>query len=327
MKIFITGVAGFIGFSLAKKLLKTKHKIYGIDNLNNYYDVKLKKARLKELSNSKNKLLFYKNDIKNKKFLSKIFKKEKFDIVVNLAAQAGVRYSIQNPDSYIERNVIGFFNILDLSKEFNVKHLIYASTSSVYGNNKSFPLSEKLQTNKPLQLYAATKLSNELMAYSYSSIYNLKTTGLRFFTVYGPWGRPDMALYIFTKNILEKKKINLFNKGIHVRDFTYIDDIVSGIQKIIFKKTSYKYQIFNIGNGKAVSLKNYLSEIEKNLNIKAIINKMPLQAGDIVKTHSSIKKIKKIYGYKPITSYKMGIKNFINWFKDYNKIDEKKRKN
>lgn len=326
MKILITGIAGFIGFNLAKELLKTRNKIYGIDNLNNYYDVKLKKARLKELNKSKNRIFFYKKDIKDKKFLSKIFKKEKFDIVVNLAAQAGVRYSIQNPDSYIERNVIGFFNILDLSRKYKVKHLIYASTSSVYGDNKSFPLSENINTNKPLQLYAATKLSNELMAYSYSSIHKLKTTGLRFFTVYGPWGRPDMALYIFTKNILNKKPISLFNNGLHVRDFTYVDDIVSGIKKIIFKNVKYKYQIFNIGNGKAVSLMNYLREIEKNLNVKAKIKKVPLQAGDIIKTHSSVKKIHKIYGYKARTSYKKGIKNFIDWFKDYNNINEKKKR-
>ena len=326
MKILITGVAGFIGFSLAKELLKTNNKIFGIDNLNNYYDVNLKKARLKQLHKLKNKITFFKRDIKDKKTISKIFKKEKFDVVVNLAAQAGVRYSIQNPGSYIERNIIGFFNILDLCKEYKVKHFIYASTSSVYGDNKSFPLKETHITNKPLQLYAATKLSNELMAYSYSSIHKLKTTGLRFFTVYGPWGRPDMALYIFTKNILNKKPISLFNNGLHVRDFTYVDDIVSGIKKIIFKNVKYKYQIFNIGNGKAVSLMNYLREIEKNLNVKAKIKKVPLQAGDIIKTHSSVKKIHKIYGYQARTSYKKGIKNFIDWFKDYNNINEKKKR-
>ncbi len=327
MKILITGVAGFIGFHLANKLLKSNHKIYGVDNLNNYYSASLKKKRLLELKKNKNKLRFYKQDISNKKFITKLFKKEKFDVVINLAAQAGVRYSIINPDSYISRNINGFFNVLNASKNNKVKHLIYASTSSVYGNSRSFPLSEDINTNKPLQLYAATKLSNELMAHSYSSIFKMRTTGLRFFTVYGPWGRPDMALYIFTKKITEKKYLNLFNKGNHVRDFTYVDDIVQGIQKIIFNKTKKKrYQIFNIGNGKAVHLRKYLSEIEKNLNIKAKIKKLPLQSGDIIKTHSSVKKIKKFYGYNPKTSYKEGVKNFIDWFKKYNNINEKTNK-
>ena len=324
MKILITGVAGFIGFHLAKSLLNTNHKIYGIDNLNNYYDVRLKKARLNELKKSRNKIHFFKKDIKNKKLLNSLFKKYQFDIVINLAAQAGVRYSIKNPDSYIDRNIIGFYNILDLSRLYKVKHLIYASTSSVYGDIKSYPLNENLNTNKPLQLYAATKLSNELMAHSYSSIFKLRTTGLRFFTVYGPWGRPDMALYIFTKNILQKKYINLFNKGSHVRDFTYVDDIILGIKKVIFSKNRNNFELLNIGNGKAVHLKSYLNEIEKNLGLKAKIKKLPLQAGDIIKTHSSIKKISKYYGYRPKTSYKKGIKKFIDWFKYYNKINEEK---
>ncbi len=328
MKILITGVAGFIGFHLANNLLKTQNKIYGIDNLNDYYDVNLKKARLKELNKNKKKIIFYKKNLEDKKFLLKFFKKEKFDIVINLAAQAGVRYSIINPDSYIQRNIIGFYNILDVSRIYRVKHLIYASTSSVYGNNKSYPLKENLSTQQPLQLYAATKLSNELMAHSYSSIFNLRTTGLRFFTVYGPWGRPDMALYIFTKNILGKKFIPLFNRGSHVRDFTYIDDIVYGIKKVIFSKKKGKknYEILNIGNGKPNHLKRYLKEIEKNLKIKAKIKNLPLQDGDIIKTHSSIIKISKNYAYKPKTSLKEGIKNFIDWYRKYNKVNERKNK-
>ena len=324
MKILITGVAGFIGYHLAEKLLKTNNKVYGIDNLNNYYSVKLKKDRLKELKKNKNKLIFYKKDISNKKFIDNLFKKKKFDIVINLAAQAGVRYSISNPDSYIKRNVIGFYNILEASKKFKIKHLIFASTSSVYGNSRSYPLKENLKADQPLQLYAATKLSNELMAHAYSSIFKLRTTGLRFFTVYGPWGRPDMALYIFTKNILQKKYINLFNNGSHVRDFTYVEDIVLGINKVIFSKFRNKFEILNIGNGKAVHLKKYLREIEKNLGIKAKIKRLPLQAGDIIKTHSSIKKINRYYGYKPKISYKKGIKRFVDWFKSYNKINEEK---
>jgi UDP-glucuronate 4-epimerase len=319
MKILITGIAGFIGYHLAQRLSKTNNKIYGIDNLNNYYSVKLKKDRLKELNKNKNKIIFYKNDICNKNFVKKLFRKHKFDIVVNLAAQAGVRYSIENPDSYVQRNIIGFFNILDSSKEFNTKHLIYASTSSVYGDNKSYPLKESLNTNKPLQLYAATKLANELMAHSYSSLFNIKTTGLRFFTVYGPWGRPDMALSLFTKNIINGKPIRLFNNGNHIRDFTYVDDIVLGIEKIILgkNKTKKNYNIFNIGSGKPIHLIKYLSEIEKCLKLKAKITNLPLQMGDIVKTHGSTSKLKKFYKYKPETDYKDGIKNFIDWYKVY----------
>ena len=319
MNILITGIAGFIGYHLAQKLAKTNNKIFGIDNLNNYYSVNLKKDRLKELNKNKNKITFYKNDICNKNFIKKIFKQHKFDVVVNLAAQAGVRYSIENPGSYIQRNIIGFFNILEASKEYKIKHLIYASTSSVYGDNKSYPLNEKLNTNKPLQLYAATKLANELMAHSYSSLFNLQTTGLRFFTVYGPWGRPDMALFLFTKNIINKKPIKLFNGGNHTRDFTYVEDIASGIEKIILKKNKTKKNcnIFNIGSGKPIHLSKYLSEIEKCLKLKAKVTNLPLQMGDIVKTHGSIKKIEKFYDYKPKTDYKRGIKNFIDWYKAY----------
>jgi UDP-glucuronate 4-epimerase len=319
MKILITGVAGFIGYHLANKLLKTSNKIYGIDHLNNYYSSKLKKDRLKELKKNKNKLTFYKKDISNKKFVDKIFKLEKFDVIINLAAQAGVRYSITNPDSYIKRNIIGFYNILEASRMNNIKHLIYASTSSVYGDNKQFPLTEKLFTNKPLTLYAATKLSNELMAHAYSYLFKIKTTGLRFFTVYGPWGRPDMALFLFTKNIIANKPINVFNNGNHIRDFTYVEDIAEGIKKIVLskKKTKEKYNIFNIGNDKPIHLIEYINQIEKCLDKKAKKINLPLQQGDIVKTHASIKKIKKYYNFKPVTNVEKGISNFINWYKSY----------
>ncbi|MDC1140246.1 SDR family NAD(P)-dependent oxidoreductase [Candidatus Pelagibacter sp.] len=319
MKILITGIAGFIGYHLAQRLAKTNNKIFGIDNLNDYYSVKLKKDRLKELDKNRNKITFFKKDLSNKIFIEKLFKKHKFDIVVNLAAQAGVRYSIDNPDSYIQRNIIGFFNILEASKKYKIKHLIYASTSSVYGNNKSYPLKENLNTNKPLQLYAATKLANELMAHSYSSLFNLQTTGLRFFTVYGPWGRPDMALFLFTKNIISGEPIKLFNRGNHTRDFTYVEDIASGIEKIILSKnkTKKKYNIFNIGSGKPIHLIKYLGQIEKCLKLKAKVVNLPLQMGDIVKTHGSTEKIKKFYKYKPETNYKDGIKNFIDWYKAY----------
>ena len=292
MKILITGAAGFIGYHLTNKLIKTKHKIFGIDNFNNYYSVKLKKDRVKDLINQKGKFIFYKNDICNKEFVNKIFKKNKFDIVINLAAQAGVRYSIKNPESYIKRNIIGYFNILEACRFNKVKHLIYASTSSVYGDSTKFPLSENLNTNKPLQLYAATKLSNELMAHSYSSLFNLRTTGLRFFTVYGPWGRPDMALFLMTKNIILGKKIKLFNYGNHIRDFTYVDDVIDAILKITLSKKKFrsKSEVYNIGNGKPVHLRKYIKEIELCLGKKAKIENLPLQMGDIVKTHASIKK-------------------------------------
>ena len=322
MKILITGAAGFIGYHLTNKLIKTKHKIFGVDNLNNYYSVKLKKDRLKDLTSQKKQFIFYKNDICNKEFINKIFKKNKFDIVINLAAQAGVRYSIKNPESYIRRNIIGYFNILEACRFNKVKHLIYASTSSVYGDSTKFPLSEKLNTNKPLQLYAATKLSNELMAHSYSSLFNFKTTGLRFFTVYGPWGRPDMALFLMTKNIILDKKIKLFNYGNHIRDFTYVDDVIDAILKITLnkKKTRIKSEVYNIGNGKPVHLKKYIKEIELCLGKKAKIENLPLQMGDIVKTHASIRKIQKNFKFKPKFNVKSGVRNFIHWYKSYFKI-------
>ncbi len=322
MKILITGAAGFIGYHLTNKLIKTKHKIFGIDNLNNYYSVKLKKDRVKDLTNQKRQFIFYKNDICNKEFVNKIFKKNKFDIVINLAAQAGVRYSINNPESYIKRNIIGYFNILEACRFNKVKHLIYASTSSVYGDSTKFPLSEKLNTNKPLQLYAATKLSNELMAHSYSSLFNFRTTGLRFFTVYGPWGRPDMALFLMTKNIILGKKIKLFNYGNHIRDFTYVDDVIDAILKIALnkKKIRSKSEVYNIGNGKPVHLRKYIKEIELCLGKKAKIENLPLQMGDIVKTHASIKKIQKNFKFKPKFNVKSGVKNFIHWYKSYFKI-------
>tara|TARA_B100000242_G_scaffold291812_1_gene265824 strand:- start:269 stop:1237 length:969 start_codon:yes stop_codon:yes gene_type:complete len=322
MKILITGAAGFIGYHLTNKLIKTKHKIFGVDNFNNYYSVKLKKDRLKDLTSQKKQFIFYKNDICNKEFINKIFKKNKFDIVINLAAQAGVRYSIKNPESYIRRNIIGYFNILEACRFNKVKHLIYASTSSVYGDSTKFPLSEKLNTNKPLQLYAATKLSNELMAHSYSSLFNFKTTGLRFFTVYGPWGRPDMALFLMTKNIILDKKIKLFNYGNHIRDFTYVDDVIDAILKITLnkKKTRIKSEVYNIGNGKPVHLKKYIKEIELCLGKKAKIENLPLQMGDIVKTHASIRKIQKNFKFKPKFNVKSGVRNFIHWYKSYFKI-------
>ena len=330
----ITGAAGFIGFSLARKMIKKNNvKVIGIDNINNYYDKKLKIDRLKVLLKSKN-FKFYKINICDKKKLNFIFSKYNFKKVFNLAAQAGVRYSLLKPESYIESNLLGFFNILEACKKYKTKHLIYASSSSVYGVSKKFPFSEENNCSHPIQLYAATKRSNELMAHSYSSLFKIPTSGVRFFTAYGPWGRPDQALFKFTKNILENKKIQLYNRGEHYRDFTYIDDLIDGIIKISnkipknknfdFKKTnpgtSYcPYEIYNIGSNKVIYLKHYVKLIENYLNKKAKISLLPLQKGDIVKVSSNISKVKKL-NFKPKTSVAVGVKKFIDWYKIYYKI-------
>ncbi len=318
MKILVTGSAGFIGFHLSSFLLQNKHQVYGIDNLNTYYDVSLKKDRLKIL-NKNNKFFFYKADLLNKTKLNNIVKKNKIKIIVHLAAQAGVRYSIENPRTYFKNNLEVFFNILEVSKNNNLKHLVFASTSSVYGESSNFPLKENENTSNPLSFYAATKKSNEVMAHSYSYIYKLPCTALRFFTVYGPYGRPDMALFKFTKNILENKKIELYNNGKHLRDFTYVEDIVKGIFSTINKPNRNKvpYNIFNIGNGKSRKLIDYLFFIEKKLGKKAMVKKLPLQKGDIIKTHSDIKLLKKFSNYQPKIDIEEGVSKFIDWFIDY----------
>lgn len=320
MKILVTGCAGFVGFHLAQKLLSKKnYNVYGIDNLNRYYDVKLKYDRLKVLKKNKN-FNFTKLDISKFKKLTKNFKDNKYDYVINLAAQAGVRYSITNPDTYFDNNVSGFYNILQVSKKFKIKHLIFASTSSVYGDQNKWPLKENFSTDKPLSFYAATKKINEVMAYSYSNIYKLPCTGLRFFTIYGPYGRPDMALFKFVKNISSSKKINLFNNGNHYRDFTYVDDIVESIVRLIKKPSKHKipYEIFNIGGSKPHHLKKtFLKYIEEVLNKKAIINNLPMQVGDVFKTHADTKKLQNKINFKPQTNLNEGINNFILWFKKY----------
>ena len=318
MTILITGSAGFIGYHVTKKILNKNIKVIGIDNINNYYDINLKKNRIKDLKKNK-KFFFYKLDLLNYKKLDNIVKNKKIKIIIHLAAQAGVRYSIKNPRIYFKSNLEGFFNILEISRHNNIKHLIYASTSSVYGDSKKFPLSEINRTDQPLSFYAATKKSNEVMAHSYSYIYKLPCTGVRFFTVYGPFGRPDMALFKFTKNILNNHPIELYNNGNHFRDFTYVDDIVDGIYSLIKKesKKSIPYEIFNIGNGTPKKLLDYLKHIEKNLNKISKTKKLPLQTGDIVKTHSNINKLKKYTGYKPKTNIKIGISKFIEWYKEY----------
>ncbi len=321
MNYLITGSVGFIGFHTCLKLLKQKKKVIGIDSLNDYYSVKLKKKRLEILNEFKN-FTFYKYDLsKESSNLKRILKTNKIKYVIHLAAQAGVRYSITNPDTYIKNNINGFFNILKASNESKIKHFVYASTSSVYGNSKKFPLFENIDCNEPIQLYAATKKSNEMIAHSYSSIYKLPTTGLRFFTVYGPWGRPDMALFKFTKNIINGKPIQLFNYGKHVRDFSYIDDVVFYIlsltKKVPSKKLKVPFRICNIGNNRPEKLLDYLKFIEMYLNKKAKIKNYTLQKGDVYKTHASMKQTWKIIKKKNHTSINDGIKNFINWFKKF----------
>ena len=322
MTILITGSAGFIGYHVSKKLLNLNYKIIGLDNINNYYDIKLKKKRLINLKKNK-KFAFNKIDLCNYSKLNNLIKKNKIKIIIHLAAQAGVRNSIKNPKNYFKSNLEGFFNILEVSRNNRIKHLIFASTSSVYGENKKFPLNENDKTDHPLSFYAATKKSNEVMAHSYSHIYKLPCTGVRFFTVYGPFGRPDMALYKFTNNIVKNKLIDLFNYGNHQRDFTYIDDVVDGVVSLIkkFPKKNTPYEIFNIGNGKSKKLIDYLKYIEKYLLKNAKIRKLPLQNGDIIKTHSNIKKLKNFTNYKPKTDIDLGISKFIEWFKDYHKIN------
>ena len=331
MKIILTGCAGFIGFHLAKKYLEMNYTVIGIDNLNSYYSKKLKKDRLNQLFEhpKKRNFIFHKVSIDNFKDLKKIFIKHKPPIVVNLAAQAGVRHSLKKPLDYVKSNLIGFSNILVLSKEFRVKHFIYASTSSVYGNSKKNILAETDNVDHPIQFYAATKRSNELMAHAYSSLYNLPTTGLRFFTVYGPWGRPDMALFLFTKNMLNNRPIYVFNNGNHIRDFTFVDDIVDGIYKVTKKKfikinkkndpseSFCPFRILNIGNNNPIPLMRYIKVLESELGVKSKKFFKPLQKGDVKNTNASIKKIKNLYSYNPNTEIEKGIKKFVNWYREY----------
>ena len=322
--ILITGAAGFIGSFLVKKFLGSGFQVIGIDNINSYYDKNLKLKRLKNIKeySIKNNFswLFYKSNIEDKNHMRKIFLDSKPQIVVNLAAQAGVRYSIVNPSSYVKSNLLGFSNILELCQINDVRHLVYASSSSVYGASKKYPFSEEQKVDTPLSFYAATKISNEMMAHAYSNIYNLPITGLRFFTVYGPWGRPDMATFIFTKKILENKKINIFNYGNMKRDFTYIDDIVKGIKGAVNLKGDYKHKIYNLGNNKPEDLKRFISIIEKNLKVKAKRNLLPIQPGDVAKTSANIDESKRELNFNPKTSIDEGIPKFIEWYKQYYKI-------
>ena len=334
MKVLVTGAAGFIGFHLCNQLLSRGDKVIGLDNLNDYYDVNLKKSRLESIKNKN--FIFVELDLLDKQSLQKVFSEHQFDTVVNLAAQAGVRYSITNPDTYISSNVVGFLNILESCRANNISHLLYASSSSVYGMNTKMPFSEADNVDHPVSLYAASKKSNELMAHSYSHLYNLPTSGLRFFTVYGPWGRPDMAAFLFTKAILSGQAIDVYNNGDMKRDFTYIDDIVNGIIRTLdvpprandkwsslIPDPSYStapYRLFNIGNNSPVLLTEFIEAIEESLGITAIKNYLPIQPGDVIETYADIQNISKL-GYAPSTDIKTGVKLLIDWYKSYYRID------
>ena len=332
MKVLITGSSGFIGFHVSKQLLERGDEVIGVDNLNDYYDVSLKYARLRELKKHSN-FSFCKIDISDNKNVSNLFNKKKPERVINLAAQAGVRYSIENPKSYIDSNLVGFANILEGCRHNNVKHLVYASSSSVYGSNKNLPFSVSHNVDHPISLYAATKKANELMAHTYSHLYNIPTTGLRFFTVYGPFGRPDMALFLFTKAILENRPIDVYNYGKMRRDFTYIDDIVTGVIYVLDKiaepdinyssntptpeNSTAPYRLYNIGNNQTVELNYFIELIEKGLGKKAIKNMLPIQPGDVEETCADIDALIKDVGFSPSTPIEIGINNFLEWYKSY----------
>lgn len=350
MKILVTGTAGFIGFHLAGRLVQQGNIVVGLDSINDYYDVDLKYARLarhgitKESiaynvlisSNTHPHYSFIKLQLEDQANLQQLFAREAFNVVIHLAAQAGVRYSLTNPYAYIESNITGFINILENARHFGIKHLVYASSSSVYGLNENIPFSTLQNVDHPISLYAATKKSNELMAHAYSYLFNIPSTGLRFFTVYGPWGRPDMALFLFTKAIIERKPVQVFNNGEMARDFTYVDDIVEGVIRVMnsppsgnpgrdagqFDPSSSKapYKIYNIGNNAPVKLLDFIKAIEEELGIEAIKNMMPLQPGDVTVTYADTTGMFEDFGYKPATALKKGIKEFIEWYKHYYRI-------
>ncbi|OGP51016.1 MAG: capsular biosynthesis protein CpsI [Deltaproteobacteria bacterium RBG_13_43_22] len=334
-KILVTGAAGFIGFHLCQRLLAAGNQVVGLDNLNEYYDVRLKLDRLKQIKDPVN-FHFCKIDLSDRETLSRLFAEQGFDMVVNLAAQAGVRYSLVNPYSYAETNLMGFLNILEGCRNHRVKHLVFASSSSVYGANTRMPFSVHDNADHPVSLYAATKKANELMAHTYASLFKLACTGLRFFTVYGPWGRPDMALFLFTKAILEGKPIEVFNFGRMQRDFTYIDDIIEGVTRIMEKipepdpkwnsdrpdtAISYApYRLYNIGNNRPVELLHFIEVLEHCLGKKAPKNLLPIQPGDIPATYADVDDLTKAVGFKPAVSIENGIQKFVDWYKDYYKV-------
>ncbi len=335
MKILVTGAAGFIGSALALRLLERGDTVVGIDNMNDYYDVRLKEARLQRTKDHRH-FEFQKLDIIDREAMAELFQKQKFDAVMHLAAQAGVRYSITNPQAYVDSNLVGFGNILEGCRHSGIRHLVFASSSSVYGANTKLPFSEHDNVDHPVSLYAATKKANELMAHSYAHLYKLPCTGLRFFTVYGPWGRPDMALFKFTKGILEDDPIPVFNQGKMIRDFTYIDDIVEGVIRAIDHPaapnpewsgkapdpaTSYApYRIYNIGNNQPVELMRYIEVLEKSLGKKAKLQMLPMQEGDVPATSANVEALEKTVGFRPRTTVEQGVSRFVEWYKSYHRV-------
>lgn len=333
-KVLVTGAAGFIGFTLSKRLLERGDEVVGLDNLNDYYDVNLKLSRLKQITMQEN-FKPVRLDLADRDGMARLFKEEKFDVVVNLAAQAGVRYSLINPHAYVDTNLVGFVNILEGCRHNNIKHLVFASSSSVYGANTHMPFSVHHNVDHPVSLYAASKKANELMAHTYASLFKLPSTGLRFFTVYGPWGRPDMALFLFTKAILEGKPIDVFNFGRMQRDFTYIEDIVEGVVRVIDRtpgpnpewsgdspdpSSSYApYKLYNIGNNNPVELMRFIEVLEDCLGKKAEKNLLPIQAGDVPATYADVDDLIRDVGFKPSTSIEEGIKKFVEWYREYYK--------
>ena len=335
MKVLVTGAAGFIGSHVCHYLLDRGDEVVGLDNLNDYYDVSLKEARLARLE-PKQGFTFAKLDLADREGMAALFKRERFDRVVNLAAQAGVRYSLENPHSYVDSNVTGFLNILEGCRHNNVEHLVYASTSSVYGAHTQMPFSVHEHVDHPLAIYAATKKANELMAHSYSHLFGLPTTGLRFFTVYGPWGRPDMALFLFTRKILAGEPIDIFNYGNHRRDFTYVDDITEGVVRALDKvaepdpnwnssspdsaTSNAPYRVYNIGNSKPVELMRYIEVLEECLGLEAKKNMLPLQPGDVPDTYADTSDLERDVGYKPDTPVEVGVRRFVEWYRDYYRV-------
>ncbi|MGO4921017.1 NAD-dependent epimerase [Maribacter spongiicola] len=338
MKILVTGAAGFIGFFVSKSLVEKGHEVVGLDNINDYYDINLKYARLNELgmarknaeefnvltkSATSNSFSFIRLALEDRENLPKLFQAQHFDVVCNLAAQAGVRYSLENPEAYVDSNVVGFLNILECCRNYKIKHLVYASSSSVYGLNEKIPFETTDAVDHPVSLYAATKKSNELMAHSYSHLYGFKTTGLRFFTVYGPWGRPDMAMFLFTDAIVNDKPIKVFNNGKLERDFTYIDDITEGVVRIIQKPVTEQlekkgsFKIYNIGNSKSVKLMDFITAIEESLDTVAKKDMYPMQPGDVEKTWANVDDLIADYDYRPNTPIQEGVDKFITWYKEY----------
>jgi UDP-glucuronate 4-epimerase len=336
MKILVTGAAGFIGYHLCEKLLLLGHEVVGLDNLNDYYDVNLKIARLNNLGfqvdnnyffnsiakSQNDNLKFIRLNIEDKEHLPKLFEQEQFDLVCNLAGQAGVRYSLDNPMAYIESNVVGFANILECCRNYNVKKLVYASSSSVYGLSDKVPFSVEDNVDYPVSLYAATKKSNELMAHSYSHLFNIQTVGLRFFTVYGPWGRPDMAMFLFTDAIINNKPIKIFNNGELSRDFTYIDDIIKGVTAVIEKDNKLLYKVYNIGKSKPVKLMDFVIAIEKSLNLVSKKEMLPMQPGDVLQTWADVSDLINDFGYQPNTDIDVGVGEFTAWYKNYYNVKD-----